>query len=44
MAGILGFIFFSFLGAVALVACVRAGKLVVKGINRLFDNIEKKIG
>ena len=40
---ILSFIFFVFLSAVAVVGCVRAGKLAVRAINGLFDKIEDKI-
>ena len=35
-------IFFGFLGVCAIVACVRSGKLLIKGINRLFDKIDNK--
>ena len=41
---ILSFIFFGFLSVVAVVGCVRAGKLLVKAINGLFDRIEDRIG
>ncbi len=41
---ILSFIFFGFLSVVAVVGCVRAGKLLVRAINALFDKIEEKIG
>lgn len=41
---ILSFIFFGFLSVVAVVACVRTGKLMVRAINGLFDRIEEKIG
>lgn len=36
-------IFFLFLGAVAVVGCARAFKLVIKAINGLFDKIESKL-
>lgn len=42
--GILYLIFFGFLCAIAVVVCVRAGKLLVKAINKLFDKIEDKVG
>lgn len=41
---ILSFIFFGFLSVVAFVGCIRAGKLLVKAINGLFDRIEDRIG
>ena len=41
---ILSFIFFGFLSVVAVVGCVRAGKLLVRAINGLFDRIEDRIG
>jgi hypothetical protein len=41
---VLSLIFFGFLSVVAVVGCLRAGKLVVKLINSFFDKIEKKIG
>ena len=37
---LLSMIFFGFLSVCAVVACLRAGKLVVKAINGLFDKIE----
>ena len=40
----LSMIFFGFLSVCSVVACLRAGKLVVKAINGLFDKIEDKIG
>lgn len=41
--GILSFIFFGFLSVVAVVGCIRAGKLLVRAVNALFDKIEDKI-
>ena len=35
-------IFFGFLGVCAIVACFRSGKLLIKGINSLFDKIDNK--
>ena len=35
-------IFFGFLGVCAFVACARSGKLVIRGINSLFNWIESK--
>jgi hypothetical protein len=40
----LSFVFFGFLSVVALVGCVRTGKLVIRAINSLFDRIEDKLG
>lgn len=40
---ILNFIFFGFLIVGAVVVCVRAGKLLIRAINGLFDKIEDKI-
>ncbi len=39
----LSFVFFGFLSVVALVGCVRTGKLVIRAINSLFDRIEDKL-
>lgn len=39
----LSMIFFGFLGVCAIVAFARSGKLVIKGINNLFNWIENKI-
>ena len=36
-------IFFGFLGVCAFVAFARSGKLVIKGINNLFNWIESKL-
>lgn len=41
---ILSFIFFGFLRVVAVVGCIRCGKLMIRAINGLFDKIEDKIG
>ncbi len=40
----LSFVFFTFLGIVAVIGCVRTLKLVIRAMNRLFDKIEDKIG
>lgn len=40
----LSMIFFGFLGVCAIVGCVRLGKLVIRGINALFDSIEDRMG
>jgi hypothetical protein len=40
----LGFILFAFLGVCLIVGCKRAFRVIVKGINYLFDKIEEKIG
>lgn len=40
----LSFVFFSFLGIVAVIGCIRALKLVIRAMNGLFDKIEDKIG
>lgn len=37
-------IFFGFLGVCAFVGCARAGRIMVKAINTLFDKIEEKLG
>lgn len=39
---VLSFIFFMFLGVIAIVVCARMGKIVVKAINHMFDKIEDK--
>lgn len=41
--GFLTAIFYVFLGSCAMVACLRAAKLVIKSINALFDKIEDKL-
>lgn len=41
---LLNLIFFGFLGACAIVVSVRAGKLVIKAINGIFDRIESFLG
>ncbi len=40
----LSFIFFAFLGVCLIVGCKRACRVVIRGINYLFDRIEEKIG
>ena len=42
--GILSFIFFTFLSIVAIVGCIRCGKLLIRALNSMFDKVEKKIG
>ena len=37
-------ILFAFLGICMIVGCKRAMRVVVRGINYLFDKIEEKIG
>jgi hypothetical protein len=37
------FVFFLFLATVAAIGCFRAGKIIVRVINRWFDKIEDKI-
>lgn len=41
--GFLSFILFAFLGVCLIVGCKRACRVVVRGINYLFDKIEEKI-
>lgn len=40
----LSFIFFAFVGVCLIVGCRRAVRLIVRGINYLFDRLEEKIG
>lgn len=40
---ILSLIFFGFLSAVAVTVCIRAGKLVIRIVNGVFDRIEERI-
>lgn len=40
----LGFILVMFVGSCLIVGCKRAFRIVIKGINYLFDKIEEKIG
>lgn len=44
MWAFLSMIFCAFLSMCAMVACIRAAKLVIKTINSLFDKIEDKLG
>lgn len=39
----LSIILFTFLGVCLIVGCKRACKIIVRGINYLFDKIEEKI-
>lgn len=39
---LLSVIFFTFLNVVAFIACIRCGKVLIKALNRLFDEIENK--
>ena len=40
----LSFILFTFLGICMIVGCKRACRVIIRGINYLFDKIEEKIG
>lgn len=40
--GLLGAIFFGFLGVCAFVAFFRSGKMVIRMINALFDKVDEK--
>lgn len=40
----LSFILFTFLGICMIVGCKRACRVIIRGINYLFDRIEEKIG
>ena len=41
--GILALVFSIFLSVIAVVVCIRVGKLLVKAINKWFNKIEDKI-
>ena len=40
---ILSFVGSLFLGTLAVVACTRAGKIVIRFVNSLFDRVEDRI-
>lgn len=42
--GFISFILFAFTGVCLIVGCKRACRLVIRGINYVFDRIEEKIG